>query len=91
MNTPDLSLSLCNEMLADEGFTLAQQCQIARALGYQGLELSMGTFSPEPHLLGGEEIASIRQTIENEGLRVTGLHWLLAPYPHASILDPEHR
>jgi sugar phosphate isomerase/epimerase len=31
---------------------------------------------------------SVRETVEAHGLRVTGLHWLLSPYPGLSIFDP---
>lgn len=83
-----LDLTLCNELLAEEGLTLAQQCEIARDLGYIGLELAPATLSPAPHLLGAEERAEIRATVEDSGLRVTGLHWLLTAYPELSITDP---
>lgn len=85
---PPLFLSLCNEMLADEGLSLDDQCRVACALGYRGLELAPGTLSAQPHTLPDEELAKVRDTIEWQGLVVTGLHWLLAPYPDASIVDP---
>ncbi|MBV6656790.1 MAG: sugar phosphate isomerase/epimerase [Devosiaceae bacterium] len=87
--TPPLRLSLCNEMLADEGHNLAAQCRIAKALGYMGLELAPGSLAAEPHRLSDSALDDIRRTINAEGLSVTGLHWLLAPYPDASILDPQ--
>ena len=82
-----LFLSLCNEMLADEGFSIGQQAEIAKALGYQGLELAPGTLGKQPHTLDRDSLKDVRQRIENQGLRTTGLHWLLAPYPDASIVD----
>lgn len=83
-----LKLTLCNELLAGEGLTLIQQCEVARALGYMGLELAPATLGPVPHLLDAAARADIRQTVEAAGLRVTGLHWLLSAYPHLSITDP---
>lgn len=83
-----LDYTLCNEMLADEGHDLAAQARIAHALGYCGLELAPSTLGPAPHAMDAAAAADIRRTIEAEGLRVTGLHWLLAGYPDASITDP---
>lgn len=84
-----LELSLCNELLAADGLTLDQQCARAAALGYMGLELAPGTLSPHPHRLTPEDWRAVRATVEAHGLRVTGLHWLLAPYPGLSIFAPE--
>ena len=83
-----LRLSLCNELLAEEGKSLPEQCAIAAELGYIGLELSPGTLSNTPHCLPPQRIRDIRKTIEDRDLTVTGLHWLLAPYPQLSITDP---
>ncbi len=83
-----LELSLCNELLAAEGMPLAQQCAVAAKLGYMGLELAPGTLGEAPHALGAARITGIRQIVEDHGLVVTGLHWLLAPYPHLSITEP---
>ncbi|MEX0969409.1 MAG: sugar phosphate isomerase/epimerase family protein [Paracoccaceae bacterium] len=82
-----LELSLCNELLAAEGATLAEQCETASALGYMGLELAPATLGPVPHLLDAAARADIRRTVEAAGLRVTGLHWLLSAYPALSITE----
>lgn len=86
-----LEYTLCNELLADEGKPLAEQARIAAELGYVGLELAPATLGPAPHRLGAAEVAEIRATVEDAGLRVTGLHWLLSGYPDVSITDPETR
>lgn len=86
-----LEYSLCNELLADVGRPLAEQARIASALGYCGLELAPATLGDAPHDLTGQEIAEIRAIIEGEGIRVTGLHWLLSGYPDLSITDPERQ
>ncbi|MCR4268323.1 sugar phosphate isomerase/epimerase [Nitratireductor sp. ZSWI3] len=83
-----LELTLCNELLAGEGQTLHEQCRTAKALGYAGLEIAPATLGVEPHLLDAGARAAIRKTVEDAGLRVTGLHWLLAAYPDLSITDP---
>ena len=86
-----LEYAFCNELLAEDGLDLAEQARVARALGYAGLELAPATLAAEPHLLTAAEAQTIRDTVEAEGIRVTGLHWLLTPYPQASITNLERR
>lgn len=86
-------LAFCNELLADEGKSLAQQAAICAALGYDGLELAPGTLADRPHLIDPDRARAIRDTVEGAGLGVTGLHWLLSPYPDLSVTatDPAVR
>ena len=83
-----LQLALCNELLAADGLTLAEQCARAKALGYMGLELAPGTLGEEPHRLTPARAAEIRRILEDHGLVVTGLHYLLFPYPALSVTEP---
>lgn len=78
-------LSFCNELLAFEGLSLAEQAQVCATLGYRGLEIAPETLGEAPHRITTAEAASLRAAVENEGLRVTGLHWLLRPYPELCI------
>ncbi len=82
-----LDLSLCNELLAEDGLSLAEQCRVAADLGYMGLELAPGSIDPVPHRLSAEDWRAVRRMVEGHGLRITGLHWLLAPYPDLSITE----
>lgn len=84
-----LELSLCNELLAADGLSLDAQCSRAAALGYMGLELAPGTLASRPHEMAPDDWRGVRATIEAHGLRVTGLHWLLSPYPGLSLFRPE--
>ena len=81
-----LNYALCNELLAEEGASLRDQAEVARALGYVGLELAPYTLGPDPE---AADAARVRAEVEGAGLRVTGLHWLLTHRPEASITDPE--
>jgi D-psicose/D-tagatose/L-ribulose 3-epimerase len=83
-----IRLTLCNELFAAEGMPLAEQCRVAAALGYMGLELAPGTLGPEPHRLAAAQVAEVRRLVEDHGLVVTGLHFLLFPYPELSVTDP---
>ncbi|SER86230.1 Sugar phosphate isomerase/epimerase [Tranquillimonas rosea] len=84
-----LELTLCNELLHAEGLPLERQCEVARQLDYCGLELAPETLGATPHLLDRAQRRAIRRTVERSGLRVTGLHWLLRPYPTLSITDSD--
>ncbi len=79
---------MCNELLAAEGRGLAEQCEIAAALGYMGLEIAPATLGEAPDRLSPQRVAEIARTLADHGLRVTGLHWLLAPFPALSITEP---
>lgn len=84
-----IELSLCNELLAAEGKSISEQCHIAAALGYMGLELSPATLSESPERMPASAVHEIRSTVNDHGLVITGLHWLLAPYPQLSITQPD--
>ena len=56
--------------------------------GDMGLELAPGTLAARPHDMSADDWRAVRATVERHGLRVTGLHWLLSPYPGLSIFDP---
>lgn len=83
-----LELSLCNELLAEDGLSLDRQCANAAALGYMGVELAPGTLAARPHEMSRDGWRAVRATVERHGLRVTGLHWLLSPYPGLGVFDP---
>lgn len=84
-----LDLSFCNELLAADGLDFDAQCAVARDLGYAGLELAPATLGEAPHRLPASEVLRIREAAERHGLGITGLHWLLAGHPEASITEPQ--
>jgi sugar phosphate isomerase/epimerase len=84
-----MKIALCNEVLAH--LPLEGQCELAAALGYDGLEIAPFTLGDAPHRLASTEIARIRRTVESFGLVVTGLHWLLVAPPGLSVTDPDPR
>lgn len=79
-------LALCNEVLGEH--SLSEQCRIARALGYEALELAPFTLSDDPARLTAAERRRIRETVEDAGLEVAGLHWLMNVPTGMSITDP---
>ena len=81
-----MRLSLCNEVLA--GMPLEAQCAVAAALGYDGLEIAPFTLADAPEMIDAAQAARIRRTVEDAGLVVTGLHWLLVKPAGLSVTDP---
>lgn len=82
-----MEFALCNEVLGDIPFP--EQCRIAAELGYVGLEIAPFTLAPDPTRITDRQIAGYRQIVEDHGLRVTGLHWLMVAPEGLSITDPD--
>lgn len=82
-----MRVSLCNEVLGTMPFD--QQCRLAAELGYDGLEIAPFTLSDDPLALTASERKVIRRAVEEAGLAVTGLHWLLVTPKGLSITDTD--
>ena len=82
-----MRISLCNEVLSPLPF--AAQCALAAELGYDGLEIAPFTLSEDPLSLTSSERKVIRRAVEEAGLAVTGLHWLLVTPKGLSITDTD--
>jgi D-psicose/D-tagatose/L-ribulose 3-epimerase len=82
-----MRIALCNEVLA--GMPLQRQCEVAAALGYDGLEIAPFTLTESPEKISTAEAAKIRAVVEGSGLVVTGLHWLLVKPDGLSLTDPD--
>ena len=70
-----MKISLCNEVLRELDFP--GQCALAKALGYDGLELAPFTLGHQPHRLVGVRRTQLRRIALDHGLEITGLHYLL--------------
>jgi sugar phosphate isomerase/epimerase len=70
-----MRISLCNEVIASLPFP--QQCDFARGVGYDGLEIAPMTLSEEPHRLSAATRAALRGAARNAGIAITSLHYLL--------------
>src|SRR3954454_8337976 len=82
-----MKIALCNEVLSH--LSLERQCEIAAALGYDGLEIAPFTLAEAPERITSAEAGAIRRTVEGSGLRVTGLHWLLVKPAGLSLTSPD--
>jgi sugar phosphate isomerase/epimerase len=75
-----------------EGWALADIARLAAEIGYQGVELAPYTFAPLVTDLSAADRARIRKDVEDAGLKVSGLHWLLARTPfRLNTPDTEER
>lgn len=82
-----MNFSLCNEVLAPLPFE--DQCRIAAAMGYKGLEVAPFTVSADPATMTNQAATQLRETAVGYGLRITGLHWLLVKPEGLSITSPD--
>lgn len=79
-----LKFALCNEVLQPIAFE--QQCKVAAALGYDGLEVAPFTLARDPMDLSDAQAALFRRIAEDNGLKIFGLHWLLVAPDGLSIV-----
>ena len=68
--------AICNETF--EGWEHERVCRFVASLGYQGLELAPFTFAPRITDVTAEQRRTLRRQAEEHGLKLIGLHWLLA-------------
>src|SRR5206468_11639506 len=79
-----MKFALCNEVLQPLPF--AEQCRLAAALGYDGLEVAPFTLADDPMRITDAQAAEFRRTAEAHGLAIFGLHWLLVAPAGLSIV-----
>jgi sugar phosphate isomerase/epimerase len=70
-----MRISLCNEVLAPRDFE--RQCDMAAALGYDGLEIAPFTLGDDPTRLSAARKAALRRAAIEAGIAITGLHYLM--------------
>jgi sugar phosphate isomerase/epimerase len=80
--------AICNETF--EGWDHARVCARVAELGYTGLEVAPFTLAPRITDVPTARRAELRQQAEAAGVRIIGLHWLLARTEgfHLTSADP---
>lgn len=68
--------AICNETF--DGWDHAKVCHFVADLGYTGLELAPFTLAPRITDVSAQQRRDLRRTAEECGLKIIGLHWLLA-------------
>ncbi len=80
-------IALCNEVLQPLPF--AEQCRIAAAMGYDGLEVAPFTLAENPLDISDSDAAGFARIANDHGLRIHGLHWLLVAPAGLSIVSSD--
>ena len=83
-----MRVSLCNEVIRE--LSVERQCEFARKLGYDGLEIAPFTLSDEPHLLPVSRRAEVRAAAAGAGMAITSLHYLMIAPKGLSITSGDH-
>ena len=79
--------AICNETF--EGWDHARVCRLVAGLGYRGLELAPFTLAPRITDVSPERRRDLRRQAEDSGLRIIGLHWLLAKTEGLQLTSPD--
>jgi sugar phosphate isomerase/epimerase len=79
--------AICNETF--EGWEHARVCARVAELGYTGLELAPFTLAPRITDVSPARRAELRQQAEAAGVRIIGLHWLLAKTEGFHLTSPD--
>jgi D-psicose/D-tagatose/L-ribulose 3-epimerase len=82
-----MRISLCNEVIGELPF--ARQCEVAAALGYDGLEIAPVTLTDDPTTLTATQIAAWRRAAGDAGIAITGLHYLMRAPAGLSITSAD--
>lgn len=82
-----MKIALCNEVLQPLPF--GEQCRVAAALGYDGLEIAPFTLAADPMAITDAQAAAFRRIANDQGLAVTGLHWLLVAPAGLSMVSAD--
>jgi len=70
------NFAICNETFGD--WELARATRFAKEAGYSGWEVAPFMLADDIRSFGKSERNDYRQTVAESGLRIVGLHWLLA-------------
>src|SRR5258708_17727848 len=79
--------AICNETF--EGWDHERVCRFVAETGYTGLELAPFTLAPLITDVSAERRTEIRNQAERQGVRIIGLHWLLAKTQGFMLTSPD--
>lgn len=79
--------AICNETF--EGWDHARVCRFVSKLGYTGLEIAPFTLAPRITEVTAEQRRTLRAQAEDCGLKIIGLHWLLAKTEGLQLTSPD--
>lgn len=82
-----MKFAICNETY--QGGSLSDTCASAVNTGYQGLEIAPFTLKEDPRDLTISEATSMGKIVQDHGLEVVGLHWLLVKPEGMHLTTPD--
>ena len=82
-----MKYAICNETFG--GWDHARVCARAAELGYTGLEVAPFTLAPRITDVTAARRAELRRQAEAAGVRIIGLHWLLAKTEGFHLTSPD--
>lgn len=82
-----MKYAICNETF--EGWEHARVCARVAELGYAGLEVAPFTLAPRITDVTAARRAELRRQAEAAGVRLVGLHWLLAKTEGFHLTSPD--
>jgi sugar phosphate isomerase/epimerase len=86
-----MKFAICQELY--ESTPWAEQCRLIAEAGYTGIEAAPFALAEGPESLNAAVCSELRAVAESHGLRIIGLHWLLARTQglHLTSADAEVR
>ena len=82
-----MKFAICNETFLD--WPLEKAIEVAKDAGYTGLEIAPFTLAADAYQISQMQRVHVRQTIEDAGMEVVGLHWLLAKTTGFYLTTPD--
>lgn len=79
--------AICNEIY--DKLPLAVVCRSVRRIGYAGIEIAPFTLADRPSDINAADRRRYRDTIQGEGLKFAGLHWLMAAPKGLHVTTPD--
>src|SRR5581483_7463745 len=79
--------AICNETF--EGWDHLRVCRFVAGLGYAGLEIAPFTLAERITEVSAAKRQELRRQAEDSGLRILGLHWLLAKTSGLMLTSPD--
>lgn len=79
--------AICNETF--QGWDHQRICQFVRSCGYEGLEVAPFMWAPRITDVTAQQRRLYRQQAEDAGIKIIGLHWLLAKTEGFVVTDPD--
>ena len=82
-----MKFSICNEVFGQSQSLENWKtiCEYSRSVGYDGIEIAPFTFAENVKDISQTQRAEIKKIAGDNGLKISGLHWLLVSPPGLQI------